>query len=51
MAIEKMTRELVQWLAGSKFTEMWNEILGSGDIAIDMGTFGNTDANIDCGGF
>ena len=51
MAIEKMTRELVQWLSGEKFTEMWQAILGGGDIAIDCGTFGNTDANIDCGGF
>jgi len=52
MAVERMTRELVQWLAGKKFTEMWNNILGGGGgCSIDCGTFGNTDASIDCGGF
>jgi hypothetical protein len=51
MALERMTRELVQWLAGKKFIEMWNEMFGGGDCNIDCGTFQNTDAFIDCGGF
>ena len=51
MAREEMTRELVEFLAGKKFDELLGEGFAAGNINIDLGTFGNSDAFIDFGSF